>query len=85
MGRPAIVSDVPGCRHAIEPEATGWLCRVRDAQSLAGQMQRVLLMAPDERQRAGNAARHRMEAGFSEQRVVEAYLNCLSGQVFDRS
>ena len=81
MGRPAIVSDVPGCRHAIEPEVTGWLCQVRDAQSLAEQIQRVVQMDTSDRQRAGNAARQRMEAGFSEQRVVEAYLNCLSGQV----
>lgn len=25
MGRPAIVTDVPGCRQAIEAEITGWL------------------------------------------------------------
>lgn len=78
MGRPSIVTDVPGCRHAIEPEVTGWLCKVRDAESLAEQMQRVILMSPAGRQTAGQAARKRMEAWFSEQRVVEAYLNCLS-------
>jgi hypothetical protein len=33
---------------------------------------------PSGRQRAGNAARGRMEEMFSEERVVKAYLDCLS-------
>ena len=78
MGRPAIVTDVPGCRHAIEPEVTGWLCEVRSDESLADQMRRVVEMAPTDRQRAGDAARNRMEEHFSEERVVQAYLDCLS-------
>ncbi|MFB2762828.1 glycosyltransferase family 4 protein [Marinobacter shengliensis] len=80
MGRPAIVTDVPGCRHAIEPEVTGWLCEVRSAESLAQQMMRVVAMDAEECQKAGNAARQRMEAQFSEDVVVKAYLDCLPHQ-----
>lgn len=79
MGRPAIVTDVPGCRHAIEPEVTGWLCEARNAESLAEQMQRFVEMEPERRQAAGHAARKRMEAHFSEDVVVQAYLDCLEG------
>nr|WP_228259028.1 glycosyltransferase family 4 protein [Marinobacter sp. JH2] len=77
MGRPAIVTDVPGCRHAIEPEVTGWLCEVRSAGSLAEQMRRVVNMSVSELEEAGSAARERMEARFSEEVVVQAYLECL--------
>ncbi|WP_374730282.1 glycosyltransferase family 4 protein [Marinobacter sp. RI1] len=77
MGRPAIVADVPGCRQAIEPEVTGWLCEVRSAESLAQQMMRVVDMNAEELQKAGNAARQRMQAHFSEDVVVKAYLECL--------
>ena len=77
MGRPAIVTDVPGCRQAIEHGLTGWLCDVRSAASLAERMRQVVQMDAAELQRAGDAARKRMEAQFSEERVVEAYLNCL--------
>lgn len=77
MGRPAIVTDVPGCRQAIEPDVTGWLCDVRSPGSLARQMSRVDDMSPAQRQQAGEAARARMEAGFSEELVVQAYLGCL--------
>ncbi|MEQ3636267.1 glycosyltransferase family 4 protein [Alcanivorax sp.] len=77
MGRPAIVTDVPGCRQAIEAGKTGWLCEVRSAESLAEQMLNVIAMDDEDRQRAGQAARDRMEASFSEARVVQSYLGCL--------
>lgn len=77
MGRPAIVTDVPGCRHAIEPGVTGWLCEVRNPESLAEVMQRFVAMGPEQRQAAGDSARRRMEEQFSEERVIEAYLDCL--------
>jgi len=77
MGRPAIVTDVPGCRQAIEPDVTGWLCEARNSHSLAEQMERVLRMALQDVEKAGALARRRMEESFSEERVVTVYLNCL--------
>jgi glycosyltransferase involved in cell wall biosynthesis len=79
MGRPAIVTDVPGCRQAIEAGKTGWLCEVRSAESLAEQMLKFIAMGEEDRQQAGVAARARMEASFSEARVVQASLDCLAG------
>jgi glycosyltransferase involved in cell wall biosynthesis len=79
MGRPAIVTDVPGCRQAVEAGKTGWLCEARSDTSLAEQMLNVIGMSAAERQGAGKAARERMEASFSEARVVQAYLDCLGG------
>ena len=76
LGRPAIVTDVPGCRQSIVPGVTGWLCEVRSSDSLARQMihvienQRVL---PEFADKA--AARVRRE--FSDEIVIEEYLKCL--------
>lgn len=78
MGRPAIVSDVPGCRHAIRDGETGWLCRVRDAGSLAEQMILAIERPFEQLQKAGLAARRLMEAEFDEAIVVRAYLQCLN-------
>tara|TARA_R110000851_G_scaffold135045_1_gene270415 strand:- start:3269 stop:4450 length:1182 start_codon:yes stop_codon:yes gene_type:complete len=78
MGRPAIVTDVPGCRHAIEPGVTGWLCEVRSADSLAAQMRAVAQCDDATIKQAGILARKRMEAHFSETLVVKAYLDCLT-------
>ncbi|RBP25009.1 glycosyltransferase involved in cell wall biosynthesis [Marinobacter pelagius] len=81
MGRPAIVTDVPGCRHAVEAGVTGWLCEVRSAGALAAVMRQVVEMDRGELQGAGDAARRRMEDEFSEEVVVEAYLGCLDREV----
>ncbi len=77
MGRPAIVTNVPGCRHAIVPEVTGWLCDVRSADSLARQMRRTADMGVEALQKSGDAARRKMEREFGEERVVQAYMECL--------
>lgn len=79
MGRPAIVTDVPGCRQAIEVGKTGWLCQVRDEYSLAEQMRAVFAMGAGQLSAAGEAARKRMEHSFSEEVVVGAYIRCLNG------
>nr|WP_240692440.1 glycosyltransferase family 4 protein [Alloalcanivorax gelatiniphagus] len=79
MGRPAIVTDVPGCRQAVESGKTGWFCEVRNEASLAEQMRKITMMSRKEVSYVGYAARQRMEAHFSERVVVKAYMDCLSG------
>ncbi|TDT43443.1 glycosyltransferase involved in cell wall biosynthesis [Halospina denitrificans] len=77
MGRPAIVTDVPGCREAVEPDVTGWLCEVRDSASLAARMRECCERPLSDLAGFGASARERMEARFSETIVVNAYLKCL--------
>ncbi|ABE59073.1 glycosyltransferase family 4 protein [Chromohalobacter israelensis] len=77
MGRPAIVTDVPGCRHAVTEGETGWLCRVKDAEALATRMRYCLAMTPWALSRVGVAARRRAEKEFSQDIVVTGYLACL--------
>jgi glycosyltransferase involved in cell wall biosynthesis len=76
LGRPAIVTDVPGCRQAIVPGLTGWLCKVRDAQDLAATMLAVLKIG--DISEYGNNAAYRVSKEFSEGLVINAYLECLS-------
>jgi glycosyltransferase involved in cell wall biosynthesis len=80
MGRPAIVTDVPGCRQAVVDGETGWLCQVRDAESLASCMTACLGMSSDQLAEAGRAARRRIENEFDERIVIQAALDC-----FDRA
>lgn len=77
MGRPSIATDVPGCRHAVADGETGWLCRVKDVESLAARMRACLTMTPWALSRVGVAARRRAEKEFSQDIVVAGYLNCL--------
>ena len=77
MARPLIATDVPGCRELVEPGVNGLLCDVRSANSLVAAM-RALIMSPfEERTKMGLASRKLVEERFSEQRVVQAYLDAL--------
>ena len=72
-GRAIITTDVPGCRDAIEPNVTGLLVPVRDAEALADAIQQLLSDA-DLRRSMGAAGREFAEKEFSIDKVVEAHL-----------
>ncbi|UHT63368.1 glycosyltransferase family 4 protein [Acinetobacter lwoffii] len=42
LGRPIVTTDVPGCREAIENNKTGFLVTVRDEQSLANAIEKLI-------------------------------------------
>jgi len=77
MGRPLIASDVPGCRDVVDDGVNGILCAPHDAGSLAGAMRKLLTMSDEERSAMGAAGRAKVQAQFSEERVIEAYLQAL--------
>ena len=70
MGRPLITSDIPGCREAVEDGINGFLCKVRDADSLYEQMARMLALDPGQRAEMGLAGRKKMEREFAKEFVV---------------
>lgn len=77
LGRPAIATDVPGCRAVVEDGVTGFLCAARDGESLAAAMRRFLDLPDEARAAMGAAARHRMERHYDEAIVMRAYLDAL--------
>lgn len=68
-GRPAISTDVPGCRDVVRSGVTGVLVPPRDADAIADAMRR-LGGNPALRARMGEAARQRAQALYSVQDVV---------------
>ena len=68
-GRPAISTDVPGCREVVRDGVTGVLVPPRDAGAIADAMRR-LGGDPALRARMGEAARQRAQALYSVQDVV---------------
>ena len=70
-GRPVITSDIFGCREAVDPEVSGFLCRVRDTDSLYGQLLRMTALSREARAAMGEAGRGKMERQFDKQLVVQ--------------
>lgn len=86
-GRPAIVTDVPGCRDAVVDGETGLLVPLGDPRALAAALTR-LATDHDLRRRMGAQARLRVETLFSLQavraRLIAIYLELLAGPVTPR-
>jgi len=77
MARPLIATDVPGCRAVVDHDATGFLCTVRDADSLAAAMRRFLDLSPDQQRDMGRAGRAKMECEYDQKLVVLAYAHAI--------
>jgi glycosyltransferase involved in cell wall biosynthesis len=73
-GRAVVTTDVPGCRDAIEPDISGLLVPVRDANALANAIQR-LIEDVELRQKMGRAGRQLAEKEFSIEKIVQAHLD----------
>jgi glycosyltransferase involved in cell wall biosynthesis len=78
MARPLIAADVPGCRDVVEDGVNGYLCAVRDANSLASAMLRLAGLPGERRLAMGEAARRTVQERFSEKLVLTAYLDTLA-------
>jgi glycosyltransferase involved in cell wall biosynthesis len=77
MARPVIATDVPGCRHIVADEVNGLLCIVRDPESLARAMVRMIESPQDLRDRWGRAGRERVEREFDERIAVRLYQDAI--------
>ena len=75
--RPVITSNIPGCREAVVPGETGFLCEAKNADSLYAAMKEMLSLSPARRAEMGRAGRAHMEAVFDKRRVVERTIAAL--------
>lgn len=77
VGRPVIASDISGCREAVDPERTGFLCRPGDPESLLGQLRRMAALPRQNREEMGRRARRKMEQSFDRRAVVRQTLEVI--------
>ncbi|WP_202411280.1 glycosyltransferase family 4 protein [Aeromonas veronii] len=77
MGKPLIVTDVPGCRDVVIPDSTGLLCPVKDAAALAHCFEKILNMSAEQITNMGKSGREFMALKFDEQVVINRYMKTL--------
>ena len=81
MGRPAIASNVPGCKDIIEHGLNGLLCEVKNENDLAVQMSKFASMPFETKVAMGNAARRVVESKFDVKVVCGLYINAVKKTV----
>jgi galacturonosyltransferase len=62
----------------VNDGVNGYLCKARDAQDLAVQMEKMLLLLPNQRIEMGMRGRAKMEAEFDEKFVIDKYIEALN-------
>ena len=81
MGRPLIATDAPGCRDAVEDGVNGYLCEVRNPDSLADAMNKLLSISGERRAALGRESRRIAEERFDLKIVIDRYLQAIRSAV----
>ncbi len=68
-GRALITTDAPGCREIVRDDVNGYLVPIKDSESLADSMKKLIL-DPGKRRRMGQRGREIVEAEFSMKQVI---------------
>ncbi len=76
-GRPAIVSNIPGCIEGVEDTKTGFYFHTKNADDLYDKILKFLSLSTEERATLGLNARRKAEKDFDRQTVVEKYYEFL--------
>jgi glycosyltransferase involved in cell wall biosynthesis len=77
MARPIVTTDSVGCRDVVEDGINGYLCKPKDALSLAQKMECIVRMSAEERTVMGSRGREKVEREFDEQIVIHKYLKAI--------
>jgi glycosyltransferase involved in cell wall biosynthesis len=78
MARPLIATNVAGCKHVIDDEITGLLCKVKDAADLEKTIDAFLRLSLRERSEMGAAGRQKMQLEYAQERVVASYCTAIN-------
>lgn len=85
MGRPLIATDVPGCRAVVDDGKSGFLCKVRNTESLAAVCEAFIELPLRERETLGHVGRAKMEKEYCDTIVLQTYRAILRDTARSRS
>ena len=81
MSKPIITTDVTGCRDVVDDEVNGYLVSVRDSNSLAVAMEKMIALSDIERIEMGKRGRAKVINEFDEKIVIKHYMDVISSSL----
>lgn len=74
MGRPAIASDIPGCREGIDEGVSGYTFELKNVEDLVSKIEQFINLTHEQKVEMGMAARKKMEREFDRNIVTNIYV-----------
>lgn len=75
VGRPVITTDIYGCRETLVDGKTGFLCKVKNWESLFFALEKFICLSYEEKKQMGKNAREFVDSSFNRKTVTELYFN----------
>ncbi len=79
--KPAIATDVPGCRQVVEDQFNGFLCKLKDPIDLAHKMITMATLNQTTLATMGINGRRKVENSFQENNVIRLYERALDDAI----
>jgi len=77
MAKPLIATNVEGCKDIVIDGYNGFLCELRNSESLAESCKKIINMSEIERINMGNNAQNFVKSNFSVEKVIKIYDECI--------
>ncbi|MBQ8240269.1 MAG: glycosyltransferase family 4 protein [Bacteroides sp.] len=74
MGRPAIASDIPGCKEPIDNGKSGYTFELKNVDDLVAKVEKFILLSHEEKAAMGKAAREKIEREYDRNIVTNIYI-----------
>jgi len=74
LEKPIITTNVPGCMEVVDEGINGYLCQVKDVDSLVQKMKKIFLLDEEKRNIMGKNGRKKIKAEFDERIVIQKYI-----------
>jgi glycosyltransferase involved in cell wall biosynthesis len=78
MAKPIITTNVPGCKEVVDDGVNGYLCELKDDDSLAKQMFKMFKLSNEERVEMGREGREKVLSEFDEKFVIDKYIEAIA-------
>ena len=78
MSKPIITTDSVGCKEVVDDGVNGYLCKIKDVSDLVDKMEKMLNLSIDERTIMGEKGREKVIKEFSEEIIINKYLESIS-------
>ena len=77
IGRPVVVSDVPGCIDIVDHKINGLICKVKSSKDLARKMISIMRISQDTRDYLAMNGRKKIENFYDEKIVLDEYISSI--------